>query len=102
MPLKVGLLGGGSWGTTVASLVARNAPITLWARDSATVDEINSQHSNEKYLPGARLPERLQATTDIAAAVADADVLIMGIPSQSFRSVLEQLREHIHPLGGLQ
>ncbi|MBD3775003.1 MAG: NAD(P)H-dependent glycerol-3-phosphate dehydrogenase, partial [Rhodobacteraceae bacterium] len=40
--LKVGLLGGGSWGTSVASLVARNAPVTLWARDGATVDEINA------------------------------------------------------------
>ncbi|MBP9033257.1 MAG: hypothetical protein KBG29_05135, partial [Pseudomonadales bacterium] len=44
--LKVGLLGGGSWGTTVASLVARNAPAVLWARDPATVEEINAQHTN--------------------------------------------------------
>jgi glycerol-3-phosphate dehydrogenase (NAD(P)+) len=95
MPLRVGLLGGGSWGTTVAALVARNAPVTLWARDAATVDEINTRHSNEKYLPGARLPEKLRATTDIAAAVSDVDVLIMGIPSQSFRSVLEQVKEHV-------
>jgi glycerol-3-phosphate dehydrogenase (NAD(P)+) len=95
MPLKVGLLGGGSWGTTVAALVARNAPITLWARDAATVDEINTRHSNEKYLPGARLPEKLRATTDIAEAVSDVDVLIMGVPSQGFRSVLEQVNHHI-------
>jgi glycerol-3-phosphate dehydrogenase (NAD(P)+) len=42
--LKVGLLGGGSWGTTVASLVARNASIKLWARDAAAVGEINAAH----------------------------------------------------------
>ena len=95
MPLKVGLLGGGSWGTTVAALVARNAPITLWARDAATVEEINTRHTNEKYLPGATLPQKLRATADIAEAVSNVDVLIMGIPSQSFRSVLEQVREHI-------
>ncbi|MCZ6828020.1 MAG: NAD(P)H-dependent glycerol-3-phosphate dehydrogenase [Gammaproteobacteria bacterium] len=95
MPLKVGLLGGGSWGTTVAALVARNAPITLWARDAGTVDEINTRHSNEKYLPGARLPEKLRASTDIAEVSANVDVLIVGIPSQSFRSVLEQVKEHI-------
>ena len=95
MQLKVGLLGGGSWGTTVASLVARNAPITLWARDAATVEEINTHHSNEKYLPGASLPVKLRATTDIAEAVSNVDVLIVGIPSQSFRGVLEQVREHI-------
>lgn len=95
--LKVGLLGGGSWGTTVAALVARNAPAMLWARNSETVREINTQHSNETYLPGARLPDKLRATADIGEAVAGADVIVMGIPSQNFRSVLQQVREHIRP-----
>jgi glycerol-3-phosphate dehydrogenase (NAD(P)+) len=95
MQLKVSLLGGGSWGTTVASLVARNAPITLWARDARTVEEINREHTNEKYLPGASLPPKLRATADIAEAVAGADVLIMAIPSQAFRGVLEQVKPHI-------
>jgi glycerol-3-phosphate dehydrogenase (NAD(P)+) len=93
--LKVGLLGGGSWGTTVASLVTRNAPVTIWARNADTVEEINTRHSNEKYLPGASLPERLLATHDIAEAVCNADVVIMGIPSQNFRSVLEEVKKHI-------
>jgi glycerol-3-phosphate dehydrogenase (NAD(P)+) len=95
--LKVGLLGGGSWGTTVAALVARNAPATLWARNPETVREINEQHSNATYLPGARLPEKLQATADIGEAVAGADVIVMGIPSQNFRSVLQEVRRHIRP-----
>ena len=93
--LKVGLLGGGSWGTTVASLVARNAPVTIWARNAATVDEINTHHTNETYLPGATLPEALVASNDIAETVADADVVVMGVPSQSFRSVLEEVKKHI-------
>lgn len=97
MNLKTGLLGGGSWGTTVAALIARNAPVTLWARDANTVDEINSQHTNRKYLPGATLPDRLRATTDIEEAVCGMDVVVMGIPSQSFRGVLAQVREHIRP-----
>ena len=95
--LKVGLLGGGSWGTTVAALVARNAPAVLWARNAETVQEINTRHSNETYLPGARLPEKLRATADIGEAVAGADVIVVGIPSQNFRSVLQQVREHIRP-----
>ncbi len=93
--LKVGLLGGGSWGTTVASLVTRNAPVTIWARNPATVDEINNHHTNETYLPGAALPEALVASNDIAETVADADVVVMGIPSQSFRTVLEEVKKHI-------
>jgi glycerol-3-phosphate dehydrogenase (NAD(P)+) len=93
--LRVGLLGGGSWGTTVASLVTRNAPVHIWARNADTVNEINTHHTNAKYLPGATLPAQLRATHDIAACVRDADVVIMGIPSQSFRSVLEEVKKHI-------
>ena len=59
--LNVAVLGGGSWGTTVASMVTRNAPVTLWARNPATVAEINTHHTNEVYLPGASLPEKLVA-----------------------------------------
>ncbi|GAB3312800.1 NAD(P)H-dependent glycerol-3-phosphate dehydrogenase [Haliea atlantica] len=96
-PLTVGLLGGGSWGTTVAALLSRNAQVTLWARNPDTVREINQQHTNETYLPGARLPERLLASSDIAATAASADVLVVGVPSQNFRAVLEDAREHIRP-----
>ena len=97
MRLKVGLLGGGSWGTTVAAVVSRNAPITLWARDAETVEGINRDHENRKYLPGIKLPTSLRATRDMAEVVAGADVLIMGVPSHSFRAVLEEARQHLRP-----
>jgi len=97
MNLNAGLLGGGSWGTTVAALIARNAPVTMWARDQGTVDEINKQHTNSKYLPDARLPAEIRATADIEEAVARMDVIVMGIPSQSFRGVLEQIKPHVRP-----
>ena len=97
MNLKAGLLGGGSWGTTVASLIARNAPVTIWARCADTVREINEDHRNSKYLPGATLNSKLVATSSIEEAVAGCDVLVMGVPSQHFRSVLQQASEHIRP-----
>ena len=93
--LNVTVMGGGSWGTTVASLVTRNAPVKIWARNPATVEEINTQRTNETYLPGAKLPDKLVATNDIAEAVGGADVIVMGIPSQSFRSVLQEVKKHI-------
>ncbi len=93
--LRVALLGGGSWGTTVASLTARNCPTTMWARDTKSVEDINKHHRNEKYLPGAKLNESLKATTSIKEAVKDADVIIMGVPSHSFRHVLEEASPHI-------
>lgn len=95
MGLRVGLLGGGSWGTTVAALVARNTDVTLWARDAATVTEINQRHTNEKYLPGAKLPVNLRAASTIEETLADIDVLIMGVPSQGFRGVLEQVKPYL-------
>jgi glycerol-3-phosphate dehydrogenase (NAD(P)+) len=97
MELKAGLLGGGSWGTTVAALIAKNAPITMWARDPATVEEINSQHTNRKYLPDAVLPGLVRATASIGEAVSGMDVVVMAIPSQSFRAVLEEIKPFIRP-----
>ena len=93
--LRIGILGGGSWGTTVAALVTRNTQVTLWARNPATVEEINTRHTNEVYLPGAVLPDKLVATNDIAEAVHEADVIVMAIPSQNFRSVLQEVAGHI-------
>ncbi len=97
MKLKVGLLGGGSWGTTVASLTAQNSPTKMWARNTATVDEINKYHRNERYLPGSKLTESLRATTSIKDAVQDADVIVMGVPAQSFREVLKDANPFIRP-----
>jgi glycerol-3-phosphate dehydrogenase (NAD(P)+) len=95
--LKVAVLGGGSWGTTVAALTTRNAPVTLWARNADTVDEINREHTNTTYLPDAKLPKKLHATNDIEEAVSQADLLVMGIPSQNFRSVLEEAGRYLRP-----
>jgi glycerol-3-phosphate dehydrogenase (NAD(P)+) len=97
MKLKTGLLGGGSWGTTVGSLVARNTDTKIWARNADTVREINEQHTNEKYLPGAKLTKTLTACDSIEETVRDADVIVMGIPAQNFRSVLEEAKKYIRP-----
>lgn len=97
MDLRVGLLGGGSWGTTVASITSRNAPIKIWARDAETVADINTNHRNSKYLPDAELPTALTATNEIEEAVSGCDVLVMAIPSSNFRSVLEQAKQHLRP-----
>jgi len=95
--LNVAVLGGGSWGTTIAAVITRNTDVTLWARNPATVEEINTRHSNERYLPGASLPAKLRATGDIGVAVQAADVVVMAIPSQHFRAVLREVKQHIHP-----
>lgn len=97
MRLRVGVLGAGSWGTTVAVLASRNVPTTLWARSSEVAREVAQRHTNERYLPGATLPDRLHATDSIEACVRDADVVVMGVPSHGFRGVLAEVRDHIRP-----
>jgi glycerol-3-phosphate dehydrogenase (NAD(P)+) len=93
--LRVAVLGGGSWGTTVATLAIRNNPTLLWARRAETVEEINREHTNRRYLPEARLPEELRATHSLEEAVRDADVLVLGVPSHVFRPTLEQAAKHV-------
>jgi glycerol-3-phosphate dehydrogenase (NAD(P)+) len=95
MRLRAAILGAGSWGTTVASLVARNVPATLWARAEDTVNEINARHTNERYLPGARLTQGLKATNSIEEAVRDADVVVLGVPSQAMRETAREVGRHI-------
>ena len=95
--LRVGVLGGGSWGTTVAHLVTPRAPTTLWARDAAVADEIDRNHTNERYLPGAKLAKALRATDDLAEVVAGADVLVIGVPSQGMRQTAREVSRHIRP-----
>lgn len=95
--LRIAVLGAGSWGTTVATLASDNTPTTLWARRPELADEINTKHTNERYLPGFPLPEDLVATGSIEAAVRDADVVVMGVPSHGMRSVLAEVSRCIRP-----
>ena len=95
MGTQVCVVGAGSWGTTVASLVAHNAETTLWARRDDLVDEINSRHTNSAYLPSATLPDTLRASSDLDALIAAADVVAMAVPSQGFRDVAARVANSI-------
>jgi glycerol-3-phosphate dehydrogenase (NAD(P)+) len=88
---RAAVLGAGSWGTTVASLLSARVPTLVWARREETAAEINRAHSNLSYLPGLTLPAALQATSSLAAAVQDADVIFVGVPSHGFREVVREL-----------
>ena len=92
--LRVGVVGAGSWGTTAAMVCAgvADAPApSLWARSVDVVQEINTRHTNSKYLAGAVLPASIHATADIAELVAASDLIVMAVPSQGFRGILEMV-----------
>ncbi|HLI53667.1 MAG TPA: NAD(P)H-dependent glycerol-3-phosphate dehydrogenase [Acidimicrobiales bacterium] len=95
--MNVTVLGAGSWGTTVASLTTALNPTVLWARNPDVAAEVNGEHTNSAYLPGATLPRRLRCTSDLEEAVREADVVVVGVPSKGFRSTLEEARRWIRP-----
>ena len=96
--MRITVLGAGSWGTTVASvLTRRDHESLLWARNPATADEINEQHTNSRYLPGFTLPARLRATADLEEAARHAQMLVVGVPCSAFRATLEQVVPYLSP-----
>jgi glycerol-3-phosphate dehydrogenase (NAD(P)+) len=97
MTQQIAVIGAGSWGTTVASLAAAQAPTILWARRADVAEEITTAHTNSQYLEDAPLHPALRATADLEEATAAADVLIVGIPSHGFRETLVALAPWARP-----
>lgn len=85
----VAVLGAGSWGTTVAARLSEKVPTVLWARDPAVADEVERSSTNRSYLGPYRLPEGLHATASIAEALEGASLVVLAVPAQGLRGVLE-------------
>ena len=88
--IKVTVLGGGSFGTALASIAADNgAHVRQWMRDEALVTQINQEHRNGRYLPHYAINPAVHATTDLRLALDDAELVLIAIPSKAFRSVVQ-------------
>jgi len=93
---KVAVVGAGSWGTAVANVMADGgAEVTIWGRDTATIDAIRERHENEKYLKGYPLHPALGATVDLDEALEGAGIVVCSIPTQGIRSVFMPIREKL-------
>lgn len=88
---KIAVLVAGSWGTALARVLCDNgvAP-TLWTRNREQAEEINVRRTNGRFLPGARLPEAMTATTDMAEALSGAEAVLFVAPSSAMREVARQ------------
>ncbi len=94
--LEVLVIGGGSFGTALATILANNKRrVAMWVRRQEQADEINQQHSNERYLPKHKLPESLRAITDLPQGVRSTPIVLMSVPSKSFRQVARQVGDHL-------
>ena len=95
--MQINVIGAGAWGTTIASTLATKGPVTLWAFEPDVADAVNQDRRNPVYLPDIELAPQLTATSDLRAATADADLILMAVPSQHFRPILEQAAPGIGP-----
>ncbi len=94
---KTMVIGGGAWGTALATVAARaGLETSLWARDPETVAAINDSNENPRHLPGIALDPNISATTDLAA-LKDADFALLVTPAQTTRAVAAQIAGHLRP-----
>jgi glycerol-3-phosphate dehydrogenase (NAD(P)+) len=88
---KVTVFGAGAWGSTLAQVLCDGGnDVLLWGRNAETINEINSLHTNQRYLVGQNLPTQLRATTDLDEAFAFSNVYVLAIPSTQLRETLNE------------
>jgi glycerol-3-phosphate dehydrogenase (NAD(P)+) len=91
------VLGAGSWGTALASVLAsKGYPVMLWDKDVAVLEDVARNHQNARYLPGTSLPPSLGSTADVAKALEGAELIVIAVPSQAVRQVVIEAKRHIH------
>lgn len=95
---KISVIGGGSFGTVIANIIASNGyDVQFWMRSSKQVAEINSRHENTQYLPNYSLSNRVTATENMAEAVHDSRMIFVAVPSLSFREVVRSVVKEADP-----
>lgn len=92
---KISVIGGGSFGTVIANIIALNGyDVRFWMRSKELAQAVNDRHENRQYLPGYQLDEKVVATEDMASAVSGSEVIFVAVPSSSFREVVRSVVEH--------
>jgi glycerol-3-phosphate dehydrogenase (NAD(P)+) len=95
--VKIGILGGGAWGTALAQVAAEGGEALLWAREPEVVESINASHENRLFLPGISLDPAIGATGDLEA-LAGCGALLVVTPAQHMRAVLAAMPRISAPL----
>jgi glycerol-3-phosphate dehydrogenase (NAD(P)+) len=95
---SVAILGGGSWGTALALLLAQaGRSVRIWARSADQVQQFNQTHQNSRYLPQISLPASVRMTSDLEAAVCEAECVVWAVPSGGLRSISAQVAPLLSP-----
>ena len=88
--MKLAILGGGAWGTALAAVWGESHALSLWARDPEQARLMAAQRVNTRYLPEVSIPDSVTVTGVLRDAVADADLVVLAMPSTGMREVLRQ------------
>jgi glycerol-3-phosphate dehydrogenase (NAD(P)+) len=96
---EIAVIGGGAWGTGIAIVLGRKGThrVRLWAHEADVCECITHQRVNEKFLPGRRIPDSVTASTDLAATLRGAHIVVSVMPSQHCRALFERMRPLIQP-----
>jgi glycerol-3-phosphate dehydrogenase (NAD(P)+) len=90
--VRIAVVGGGSWGTTLADLLARNGHrVALWAREPEVIASVNERHTNDLFLPDAPLHEAVTARATVGDTVSGAEMIVAATPSHAVRSIGETI-----------
>jgi len=93
---KIAVVGGGSFGTAIANMVAEKGFIcSLWMRDKQTIADIKTTRVNTKYLPESKIHNNVEPTDDLALAITDSQIIFISIPSTAFRTVVSSMALHL-------
>lgn len=91
--MNITVIGAGAWGTALAISLSGHHRVTLWARDAAQIEAMRATRRNQRYLPHGTLPDNLGLSADFAAALADADLAIIAVPTGALRATLQKLAQ---------
>jgi len=91
MSMNFGVLGAGSWGTSIAHLLGEQEEVYLWGRNKQLIEQIQVNRENNQYLRGISLPYNVRATYELDHVLKDSDVLVVAVPSQAFVKVLDRV-----------
>nr|WP_317922081.1 NAD(P)H-dependent glycerol-3-phosphate dehydrogenase [Tepidimicrobium xylanilyticum] len=95
MMKRVGVLGGGSWGTALAILLSNNNhSVDIWIRDAKQKEHMVNFRENKKYLPGISIPENINVTDDLSQVIHNKDIIVLSIPSHGIRKVLNDSKKY--------
>lgn len=91
--MKIAVLAAGAWGTALAISFAGRHQVRLWTNEADVADEMRSARENRRYLPGHALPAGLEVSTDLAATLADCELVILATPMAGLRSTVQAYRD---------